>query len=142
MRTSPSRIQTRFFIFPLIRPIRVIPSMQRTRIWFAPSMRSAIPNISLFRLFGSRTRMIASSPGLMFVPDSVFFLCWEFSARNLTPLCGVHVLCADGYISIIPKISQESDRNREGNACLPVPDQSFLKKDVRIYYVKFDVILL
>ena len=56
IRISPSRIQTRFLIFPLIRPMRVTPSQQRTRIWFAPIIRSAKANCSLAHFLGRRTR--------------------------------------------------------------------------------------
>jgi len=56
INVSPSRIQTLFFIFPLILPMRVTPSKHRTRIWFAPIMRSAEANISFAHFFGNRTR--------------------------------------------------------------------------------------
>src|SRR5208337_690985 len=62
MRMSPSRIQTFFLIFPLILPILVTPSKQRIRIWFAPIISSAHPNISRLRFWGSLTLTI-SSPG-------------------------------------------------------------------------------
>jgi len=48
-------------LWPLIRPMRVTPSSQRTRMWFAPSIRSARANISRFRFFGNRTRTISSA---------------------------------------------------------------------------------
>jgi len=66
IRMSPSRIQTFFFILPLIRPILLTPSKHRTLIWFAPIISSAQANISRFLFWGSRTLMISSGPAPLF----------------------------------------------------------------------------
>lgn len=70
IRISPSRIQTFFFILPLIRPILLTPSKQRTLIWFAPIISSAKANISRFLFRGTRTLTISSGP----VPLSGFLI--------------------------------------------------------------------
>ncbi len=63
-RVSPSRIQTRFLILPLMRPMRVTPSPHRTLMWFAPIISSAEAKISRFLFFGRRTRTVS-------IPDSL-----------------------------------------------------------------------
>src|SRR5208337_70456 len=86
IRVSPSRIQTRFFIFPLILPIRVTPSKQRTRIWFAPIIRSAEPNISLFHFLGSLTRTNGVPSGFTALgSNSLFPFLWLLSVIPTTP---------------------------------------------------------
>jgi hypothetical protein len=67
----------------LILPILVTPSKQRTRMWFAPIISSALPNISRFRFWGSFTLMISSpggDPGFLSVSTTsplVFSGLWE-----------------------------------------------------------------
>src|SRR5208337_4589256 len=92
MRMSPSRIQTFFLIFPLILPILVTPSKQRIRIWFAPIISSAHPNISRLRFWGSLTLTISSpggTPGFFSVSttspgpmDFMDFVCLIVGARK------------------------------------------------------------
>ena len=75
---SPSRIQDRRFIVPLILPSLVIPSAHLTRMWYAPSISSAWANCSFFHFFGSLTRRTGDPSGFTAFGFDLPLLFWVF----------------------------------------------------------------